>query len=142
TPPPTSRPLLLPAPALSRRNAPAARRAKGFHRPHARSPRPSPGPRIALDPPARERSGEPDQGRAARAGFRAREIQLGPLSPDQARRIVLEQVGQALSAAQGTVEAIVREAGGSPLLVEQLARYAATAPVPEGVGGAKLAGGS
>ena len=70
---------------------------------------------------------------------RTREIQLGPLSPDQARQIVLEQVGQALSAAQGTVEAIVREAGGSPLLVEQLARYAATAPAQEGVAGVTLA---
>src|SRR2546426_488086 len=71
---------------------------------------------------------------------RTREIQLGPLSPDQARQIVLEQVGQALSAAQETVEAIVREAGGSPLLVEQLARYAATAPLQEGVAGVTLAG--
>jgi len=72
--------------------------------------------------------------------LRTREIQLGPLSPAQARQIVLEQVGQALSAAQGTVEAIVREAGGSPLLVEQLARYAATAPLQEGVAGVTLAG--
>jgi len=71
---------------------------------------------------------------------RTREIQLGPLSPDQARQIVLDQAGQALSTAQGTVEAIVREAAGSPLLVEQLARYAATAPVQEGVAGVTLAG--
>ena len=67
-------------------------------------------------------------------------MQLGPLSADQARLIAREQVGPALSAAKETIEAIVREADGSPLLVEQLARYAVTSPVQEGVSGVTLAG--
>jgi hypothetical protein len=54
----------------------------------------------------------------------AREIQVGPLDPDDAHRLATALLGAEDSSAQRTAEAIARESGGNPFLLDELARGA------------------
>jgi serine/threonine protein kinase len=51
-----------------------------------------------------------------------RDVALGPLAPEDARSLALVFLAQGDPAVQETAEAIAYEAGGNPLLVEELAR--------------------
>lgn len=53
-----------------------------------------------------------------------RELSIDPLTDDEARELARSLLPSALPAANSFIEAIVREASGSPFFVEQLARYA------------------
>ena len=58
------------------------------------------------------------------AGADVREHPVGPLQSDDARRLALALIGAPESGAEGLAEAVARESGGSPFLVEELARGA------------------
>ena len=53
-----------------------------------------------------------------------RELSVGPLEFDEARRMALALMGSDDAMAQQTAEGIARESGGSPFLLEELARSA------------------
>ena len=59
------------------------------------------------------------------AGADVREHPVGPLAPDEARRLALALLGSSDARSQEVAEAVARESGGSPFLVEELARGAA-----------------
>jgi serine/threonine protein kinase len=54
----------------------------------------------------------------------AHELAIEPLTADEARRLARSLLGVHAGVAESFIEAIVKEAGGSPFFVEQLARYA------------------
>lgn len=54
----------------------------------------------------------------------AHELAIEPLTADEARRLARSLLGAHAGVAESFIEAIVKEAGGSPFFVEQLARYA------------------
>jgi serine/threonine protein kinase len=54
----------------------------------------------------------------------AREIQVGPLDPQDARKLAIAVLGARDPAAQRTAEALAHESGGNPFLLEELARAA------------------
>ena len=58
-------------------------------------------------------------------GAEVRDIALGPLAAEDARRLALEMLGSSDETARTVASAIGRESGGSPFLVEELARSAA-----------------
>ncbi len=53
-----------------------------------------------------------------------RELTVGPLAEDDARRLAMSLLGSDSASAQEAAAAIARESGGSPFLVEELARGA------------------
>lgn len=55
---------------------------------------------------------------------RWRVVRVGPLSEEDARRLAHRLLGAAASEDREPLDAIVREAGGNPFLVEQLVQYA------------------
>jgi hypothetical protein len=60
-----------------------------------------------------------------------RELNVGPLDPEDARRFALSLIGKEDAAAQATAEAVARESHGSPFIVEELVRsYESTTPPP------------
>jgi serine/threonine protein kinase/tetratricopeptide (TPR) repeat protein len=59
------------------------------------------------------------------SGAQVRHVAVGPLETVDARRLALGLLGSNGAAARRTAEAIGRESGGSPFLVEELARSAA-----------------
>lgn len=59
------------------------------------------------------------------AGAEVREITLGPLDPEDARLLALGLLGSDDESARKTADAIGRESGGSPFLVQELALTAA-----------------
>jgi eukaryotic-like serine/threonine-protein kinase len=58
------------------------------------------------------------------AGADVREYPVGPLEPPEARRLALALFGADDARSQEVAEAVARESGGSPFLVEELARGA------------------
>jgi eukaryotic-like serine/threonine-protein kinase len=58
------------------------------------------------------------------SGANVRDVVLGPLDTEEARRLALGLLGSNDEAARNIAEAIGRESGGSPFLVEELARSA------------------
>jgi eukaryotic-like serine/threonine-protein kinase len=58
------------------------------------------------------------------AGADVREHPVGPLEPDEARRLALALLGSNDAASTEVADAVARESGGSPFLVEELARGA------------------
>ena len=56
------------------------------------------------------------------AGADVREHPVGPLAPDEARRLALALLGSDDAASVEVADAVARESGGSPFLVEELAR--------------------
>jgi hypothetical protein len=63
-----------------------------------------------------------------------RELTVGPLEPDDARRLALSLLGSSTASAMAIAGAIALESGGSPFLVEELAR-GASAHHPVSLGG-------
>ncbi len=62
-------------------------------------------------------------------GAEARELLVGPLDHDDARRFALSLIGSDDDTAQATATAVAREAQGSPFIVEELVRrYESTNP--------------
>jgi eukaryotic-like serine/threonine-protein kinase len=55
-------------------------------------------------------------------GADVRDVRVGPLELEDARRLALAQIGASDEAAQRTARAVAREANGSPFLVEELVR--------------------
>jgi predicted ATPase len=53
------------------------------------------------------------------------ELEVGELGPSQAQRLALSLLGEERSRGEARAEAIARESGGSPFLVEALVRHAA-----------------
>ena len=62
------------------------------------------------------------------AGADVREHPVGPLEPDEARRLALALLGPRDARSEEVATAVARESGGSPFLVEELARGAAGDP--------------
>jgi tetratricopeptide (TPR) repeat protein len=60
------------------------------------------------------------------AGAEARDLSVGPLSVDDARALALTLLGHRDESTLGVADAIARESGGSPFLVEELARSASS----------------
>ncbi len=58
------------------------------------------------------------------AGADVREHPVGPLQPDEARRLALALLGARDGGSEPLADAVARESGGSPFLVEELARDA------------------
>ncbi len=58
------------------------------------------------------------------AGADVREHPVGPLEPDEARRLALALIGSRDARSEDVAAAVARESGGSPFLVEELARGA------------------
>jgi serine/threonine protein kinase/tetratricopeptide (TPR) repeat protein len=56
------------------------------------------------------------------AAAELRDVQVGPLEESEAHRMALSLLGASDDAAQSTAAAVVRESGGSPLLIEELVR--------------------
>jgi serine/threonine protein kinase len=61
------------------------------------------------------------------AGADVREYPVGPLLPDEAQRLALALLGAHDARSQEVATAVARESGGSPFLLEELARGAAAA---------------
>jgi serine/threonine protein kinase len=58
------------------------------------------------------------------AGADVREYAVGPLEPDEARRLALALLGSSDARSEEIAAAVARESGGNPFLVEELARGA------------------
>jgi eukaryotic-like serine/threonine-protein kinase len=71
-------------------------------------------------------------------GTDVRDVHVRPLAPDDAHTLALALLGPDAPAAQETANAIARESGGSPLLIEELARGVAR-PARSGDDGAHAA---
>ncbi len=75
------------------------------------------------------------------AGADVREHPVGPLEPDEARRLALALLGAQDARSEEVAEAVARESGGSPFLVEELARGAGMSGAgARALGGAKEPG--
>ncbi|HTB74179.1 MAG TPA: protein kinase, partial [Polyangiaceae bacterium] len=62
------------------------------------------------------------------AGADVREHPVGPLEPDEARRLALALLGPSDARSEEVAAAVARESGGSPFLVEELARESGGGP--------------
>ena len=59
------------------------------------------------------------------SGAEVRDMTIGPLDSDDAARLALSLIGSSADSAQRVAAAVARESGGSPFLVEEIARSAA-----------------
>ncbi len=66
------------------------------------------------------------------AGAEIRDLTIGPLDSDDAQRLSLSLIGASDGSAQRIAAAVARESGGSPFLLEEIARSAAGRLLAEG----------